>query len=1046
MNNDLVKQILDEINLGVISQYNDFFANEIIKDYDDSFFPAYGRVCMYIDSGKKYESYFENITTTLQSFIKFAKKTSKYDVVLSFSQMIEYINRSRKCFDKIFNILGIDYDIPHFQTKELVKTVERKLNDTTIERSVVLANLLLDLSNKALKYVKDNSFYGDVYRIKSMSVKMTKKTQDQKIEEAIVEVNKVLAKKYVPDFFGNGEEEFKEMMPTLFKSLSVLCLLEKDIISEIYKDYPDFKENKLKQFVVSELKQYYSFVGEKINEQTFSNYSDSELKEILEKIKKINIVKTIGLETGIKGSGKGEQYLNSLIGLESVKESINKIKAYTKANKSSKNLNMHMCFYGNPGTGKTEVARVIAQILFENKILPTNNVVETDRSGLVGEYLGETPLKTQAVINRAMGGVLFIDEAYSLAKKDAGYDYGHEAVATLIKAMEDNRGKFVVILAGYKNLLTDMLKTNPGFNSRIQFHIDFPNYSRDELGEILDLMISKKYTITDDAKNKILDVTDVKKKDVNFANAREIRNILDQVIMCLNLRDSKSKEITVEDVNKYIKDNKLSLPTNGSSNKILSGDEELENLIGLDSIKKTIKKIKAYAKKNVDSNLNIHMCFYGNPGTGKTEVARILSRVLHDAGALSEAKVIETNPNGLIGKYVGETGPKTEAIVNDALGGILFIDEAYGLCNGNGVSSNYGAEAIATLLKEMEDKRGQFCCVLAGYKNEMKMMLQTNPGFESRIQFELDFLDYSKEEIIQIARLMLKKQNYEITSEAMDKVSQIVENERNKPTFANARTLRNILDKVILNQTFRTEDDTNNNTITIEDVNEYINENNIVLEKEASNQFIDVLKLQKLYSDFSEEIDDDYLDQSVISISGKSGEGTGFIISPDGLCLTCNHCIVDDGSSQQARVIFKFGSKKIKIYSKFIVINKDEKNDIALIKLTDEENVYNFIPLNDGSYQYKSLNEFIMAGYPFGGESFSSISITDGKIASVNDYNGRKVVFANMFGKPGNSGSPVLDKENKTLIGLFWGGISKGNEMIPCFTPIDVIWTIFNSK
>ena len=142
-----------------------------------------------------------------------------------------------------------------------------------------------------------------------------------------------------------------------------------------------------------------------------------------------------------------------------------------------------MCFLGNPGSGKTEVARLIAGILYENKILPTNKIIEVDRSGLVSQYFGATAEKTSRVIARAMGGVLFIDEAYALGNNnDAGSitDYGREAIDTLVKAMEDYRGKFCVIFAGYRNEMQQMLSVNPGLKSRIQFTLDFPNYSRDD--------------------------------------------------------------------------------------------------------------------------------------------------------------------------------------------------------------------------------------------------------------------------------------------------------------------------------------------------------------------------------------------------------------------------------------------------------------------------------------------------------------------------------------------------------------------------------------
>ena len=163
---------------------------------------------------------------------------------------------------------------------------------------------------------------------------------------------------------------------------------------------------------------------------------------------------------------------------------------------------------------------------------------------------------------------MFIDEAYSLVQSESGGDYGLEAVAALIKAMEDHRGKFCVILAGYRNKMKDMIASNPGFQSRIQFELDFQNYSREELRSIADLMLSKmQYTISERAMDRILDITDVLRKNENFANAREMRNILEQVVMCQNLRcaGTKEKMLEIVDVNRYIKDSGLTLPVSSQS-------------------------------------------------------------------------------------------------------------------------------------------------------------------------------------------------------------------------------------------------------------------------------------------------------------------------------------------------------------------------------------------------------------------------------------------------------------------------------------------------
>jgi AAA+ superfamily predicted ATPase len=307
--------------------------------------------------------------------------------------------------------------------------------------------------------------------------------------------------------------------------------------------------------------------------------------------------------------------------------------------------------------------------------------------------------------------------------------------------------------------------------------------------------------------------------------------------MCQNLRalDSDDKEVGIVDVEKYIKDAKISLPlaTDGTLKKILTADEELDELVGLDSVKRMVRKIRAYAKRNKDlANFNVHMCFYGNPGTGKTEVARIISRILYDAGVLEEAKMIETDAHGLIGRFVGETAPKTEAKIQDSMGGVLFIDEAYSLTdassNGNSGTS-YGDEAIAVLLKRMEDSRGRFCVVLAGYQKEMQMMLSSNPGLESRIQFTLEFPDYTREELAQILVRFATKRGYVVEDSALERLLDVTEYYRGLPNFANARTVRNILDQVVMNQNLRTEDDVDNYIIVLSDVEDYIMDEKITL-------------------------------------------------------------------------------------------------------------------------------------------------------------------------------------------------------------------------
>lgn len=815
------------------------------KDKDECRFPDYDRILRYVSSRERTEDFLNNLLETAEQLkIHFSSRFSKTYPV-SFANLDGIIGQYDEVLSSAAQVLvpGITAELKPVEWEEVSLLYTETQNTYLWFSASELLDQIEKLAKKIAGFIRVNNVYGENHKFYPDKIgdRFTAETDFKDVlEDAIAETEKILLKKYIVDIADDGSDELKEMLTCLWHGIETIMCAPLFIRSYEYSTGSGLlsEEDLFERFSDMLKNRYAGFDAAVDTNSLLSGKTEDELFDIYRKlisIDRFGFLVPVG--TTLINIGESEKKLNELIGLNGIKESIRKIKAYALNNRDSKDLNIHMCFLGNPGSGKTEVARFIADILYENKILPTNNIVEVDRSGLVSQYFGATAEKTSRVIARAMGGVLFIDEAYALGNNsDHGItDYGKEAIDTLVKAMEDYRGKFCVILAGYKNEMLQMLSTNPGFKSRIQFTLDFPNYSRDELRSITEMMLkNRQYTIGDPAMERILDITDIKRKEPNFANAREIRNILDQVIMCQNLRcaGTDDKELGIVDVNKYIQDAKINLPTagGGTDNRILTGEEELEQLIGLSAVKRMIKKIKAYAKRNKgEADFNLHMCFYGNPGTGKTEVARILSRILYDAGVLNEAKLVETDGQGLIGQYVGETGPKTEAKINEAMNGVLFIDEAYSLVAGK-VPSAYGDETIAVLLKEMEDRRGQFCVILAGYKDQMKNMLSSNPGFKSRIQFTLEFPDYSREELGEIAKAFLKKKKYRIEDDALARLLDITEYFRRRPDFANARTVRNILDQVIMNQNLRTEDEGYDNSIIIDDVEDYLIDEGIDLD------------------------------------------------------------------------------------------------------------------------------------------------------------------------------------------------------------------------
>lgn len=818
------------------------------KSKDDSRFPDYDKILKYVSTKDRTEDFLNCLLKTIEQLKLHFTSSFSNTYPVSFENVDAKIIQTDAVLISAANVLipGATVKLEAISWPQVSVLYRESQNKYLWFSANDLLFLIEKLANKIVKFIKMNNLYGDIHKYsphKRKNKDGEKIDYKDELENAIFKTEEIVNKKYFIDILDDGSAELKEMLACLWHGIELIMCAPLFIKSYDYiTEAGSISESDMFDKISAMLADRYESLNSLIKSRVLHlNKAEDTLFEMYEKLIEIDKFKVLTpAGAALISVKKSEKKLNELIGLSSIKESVMKIKAYALANKDNHRLNIHMCFLGNPGSGKTEVARCISNILYQNGILKTNIFVEVDRSGLVSQYFGSTAEKTANVIESAMGGVLFIDEAYSLFDSSSNNisDYGKEAIDTLVKAMEDHRGEFCVIFAGYRNEMQKMLSANPGLKSRIQFMLDFPNYSRDELHDIAMLMLKKQnYVISRDAMNKILDITDIKRKEPNFANAREIRNILDQVIMCQNLRciGTDDNELGIVDVNKYIADNRIVLPTGAgdATKKILTGEEELDNLIGLASVKRMVKKIKAYAKRNKDdSDSNIHMCFYGNPGTGKTEVARIISRILYASGVLDEAKLVETNAQGLLGKFVGQTGPKTEEKVKEAMGGVLFIDEAYGLLGTNsadGNSSCYGDEAITVLLKEMEDHRGQFCVILAGYKDEMQRLLSANPGFESRIQFTLDFPDYSKDELREIAKIFLAKKKYEIEPNALNMLLDITEYYRNRPNFANARTLRNIVEQVIMNQNLRTEDIPTDNTIILSDLEDYIADENIDL-------------------------------------------------------------------------------------------------------------------------------------------------------------------------------------------------------------------------
>ena len=571
-------------------------------------------------------------------------------------------------------------------------------------------------------------------------------------------------------------------------------------LNNIKTDLIDDLRNKKDEYKV----QFREWIGMNKN---FIPFSDRELVNYL--VMYANAKDKIVFPENIYKKETVEESLKNIIGLQNVKDKVKEFEKYmlfkvrAKANNLDINkTNMHMIFTGNPGTGKTTVARIMAKMLFDLGIIKENKLIEVERKDLVAEYTGQTAPKTSEVIQKAMGGVLFIDEAYTLATERGSRDFASEAIATLIKAMEDYRDKFVVIFAGYKDEMKSFIDSNPGIASRIGYTFDFPDYSMEELEEIFYLKMRNSGFVCDEETRKpIKDLCEYYSKKKSFGNGRFVDKLVQEVIMKHAISEfddikliSNADIPTIEELNNSsVKYNKLEI------------DAMLDEIVGMTEVKKKVKEFEEYVRfikeaKNYKINIpnqNLHMIFTGNPGTGKTTMARIIAKILFEIGIIHENKLVEVERKDLIAEYVGQTAVKTNEVIEKALGGVLFIDEAYSLTPKN-AQNDFGAEAIATLIKAMEDKKDQLVVIFAGYKDEMQDFIASNSGIASRIGYTFDFPDYSAEELLEIFDKKTKKMGLNITETAKEETLKIMKYFCNVENIGNGRFVDKVIQEMIM--------------------------------------------------------------------------------------------------------------------------------------------------------------------------------------------------------------------------------------------------------
>ncbi len=520
--------------------------------------------------------------------------------------------------------------------------------------------------------------------------------------------------------------------------------------------------------------------------------------------------------------------LNTLVGLASVKREVATLVSLQRMAQRRRAVGLpappmsrHLVFAGPPGTGKTTVARLYGKILASLGTLPKGHVVEVARADLVAQYVGATAIKTTEKFTEALGGLLFIDEAYTLSAESGGPgpDFGQEAIDTIVKLMEDNRDDVVVIAAGYSHQMRKFLQSNPGLASRFTRTVEFDNYASDELVTIVEQFCRiHQYTLEYGTRSAIEDYLKRLPRDESFGNARTARKVFEEMVDRQAQRLSTVASVSPAELTRLTPEDLG--PGAGSGIGAGAGVaredlkallDKLNSMVGLASVKREVTdlvNLLATARRRQAAGLPVpslsrHLVFTGAPGTGKTTVARLYGQLLTALGVLQSGQLIEVSRGDLVGEYIGHTAKRTTDVFNRARGGVLFIDEAYTLARAGSSGGDFGREAIDTLVKLMEDHRDDVVVIVAGYSDEITEFIDSNPGLASRFSIRVEFDDYSPDEMVTIVGRHAEAAGYICRPQTLTALrAHFAKIERGR-SFGNGRYARQILDSMITRQASR---------------------------------------------------------------------------------------------------------------------------------------------------------------------------------------------------------------------------------------------------
>ncbi len=504
-------------------------------------------------------------------------------------------------------------------------------------------------------------------------------------------------------------------------------------------------------------------------------------------------------ERKVKQDVSAIRRLDELVGLEEVKQHIKNVvmrigvnDEIARAGLPPRPFSLHLAFVGSPGTGKTEVARLYGEMLKEAGILSEGRVISVT---------GSSMSNVKDVFKRARGSVLFVDEAYGMLESPM------VSITEFIACMENQRDDTVVVLAGYEHLTERLIRSNPGFRSRLGDVIRFPDYSADELLEIFKLMCDRaNLLLPEETLRAARDILSRSGRSDDQGNARYVRKLFEDALGAQQVRLAKAKPqggFSKKELQTLLPQDIGWKPSRPSAK---SARQEFNELIGLTGVKKLVsdrldfaalQKIKRDAGVKAES-VPLHLAFKGNPGTGKTEVARLIGRILKEEGVLSVGDFFECGRQDLVGLVVGSTAPKVEDLFRRAKGSVIFIDEAYSLNDGQ--KGGYGDEAITAIVDQMEKLRDDVVVIFAGYSQDMDDFLKANAGLRSRVSCEVTFPDYTTDELMDILDSMARSRGLHLERKAREKAHDIICRASRGESFGNARFVRTLLESAMVSQ------------------------------------------------------------------------------------------------------------------------------------------------------------------------------------------------------------------------------------------------------